>query len=340
VTRDIWSPTGHLLVGALTAGLLLQAGCGDTHVVDPPPTGPDSVALVPGESYWGMNRYIEYIAGDLPIILSASHGGDLEPTGIPDRTPARCGGSATTVTDRNTRELTLDLGAALRQRFDGYPHIVINHLHRRKLDANRDLEEAACGNAAVRQAWEDFHRFLEVARAAVVRDHGRGWFMDIHGHGHDIQRLELGYLLGRNDLNQGDEALASDDGYRRRSSIQTLAGYSGEGFPLVLRGESSLGALYAARGFPAVPSPTDPAPGEDPYFTGGYNTVRYGCADSADRFGGVPGGPLCGVQVEANFSGVRDTVENRARFAAATAAVLEAYLATHWAIDLVPAPAR
>ena len=44
------------------------------------------------------------------------------------------------------------------------------------------------------------------------------------------------------------------------------------------------------------------------------------------------------MQIEANFAGVRDTEASRARFAAATAEVLERYLETHWALELVPAP--
>ncbi len=44
-------------------------------------------------------EYIEYIAGDLPIILSAPHGGDMVPEEIPDRT------QGTTVRDSRTEEL-------------------------------------------------------------------------------------------------------------------------------------------------------------------------------------------------------------------------------------------
>jgi hypothetical protein len=40
--------------------------------------------------------------------------------------------------------------------------------------------------------------------------------------------------------------------------------------------------------------------------------------------------------VEANFDGVRDTDENRAAFAAATAAILETFLAAIWAGAAVP----
>jgi hypothetical protein len=338
-----WAWTGRVLAGIVATPVLAAVvACSGSEVPLGPLPGdtaapPDSVVYLPGVSYWGTAGFIEYIAGDLPLILSASHGGDLEPAGIPNRTAGRCGGAATTVTDRNTRELTLAMRDALRDRFEGYPHVVINHLHRVKLDANREVGEAACGDAAAIRAWNEFHHFLEIARVAVIERHGRGWFMDIHGHGHAIQRLELGYLLGRTDLNRSDAELAENDAYRRASSIQTMAGFADRSFPDLLRGELSLGTLYADQGFPTVPSLADPAPGQDPYFTGGYNTVRYGCGDGADRHGGDPAGPLCGVQVEANFRGVRDTRENRERFAVATALIVGLYLALHWDLEVAPA---
>src|SRR6185503_10349115 len=57
-----------------------------------------------------------------------------------------CGGSATTTTDLNTIDLVRAMQSRHFARFGTYPHIIINHLARRKLDANRTAEEAACGS--------------------------------------------------------------------------------------------------------------------------------------------------------------------------------------------------
>src|SRR4051812_22749819 len=54
---------------------------------------------LPGQSYFGRNKYIEYIAGDLPVILSAPHGGRERPEELPDRE------SGTFAFDTNTQEL-------------------------------------------------------------------------------------------------------------------------------------------------------------------------------------------------------------------------------------------
>ena len=54
-----------------------------------------------GNIYYGRNKYVEFHPGSLPIIVSAPHGGDMVPMEIPDRT------YGTTVTDSNTKEITL-----------------------------------------------------------------------------------------------------------------------------------------------------------------------------------------------------------------------------------------
>jgi hypothetical protein len=35
---------------------------------------------------YGSNNYVEYQVGNLPVVIAVSHGGNLEPTSIPDRT--------------------------------------------------------------------------------------------------------------------------------------------------------------------------------------------------------------------------------------------------------------
>jgi hypothetical protein len=200
-------------------------------------------------------------------------------------------------------------------------------LHRAKLDANRDLSEGAQGDAEAEIAWQEFHRFIDDAKNAVGRRYDSGFYLDIHGHGHAIQRLELGYLLDREQLRQPDDSLDHHPTYESSSSIRTLSTRSPLSFAELLRGPTSLGALFEQEGFPAVPSDATPHPGDDVYFDGGYNTARHGCRDR---------GVICAVQIEANRVGVRDTEENRARFAAALARVVERYLEVHYGIDITP----
>jgi hypothetical protein len=291
-------------------------------------TPPQSDTYLPGTSYFGRGQYIEYMAGSLPIILTAPHGGHLLPTEIPDRTDAACGGTATTVTDTNTRELVLAMRDSLYVRFGRYPHVIINHLSRRKLDPNRSLPEAACGDAEAVMAWGEFQAFVDSAKRAVTRRSGKGWYMDMHGHGHAIARLELGYLLSGSALDRTDAQLDSNPAYEDTSSIRAISKGSPLTFAQLLRGATSLGALYEQQGFPAVPGPAATGPQGAAYFDGGYNTARHGCGIEAGA------SAVCGVQIESNFTGVRDTPLSRARFAGATATVLSTYLKQHWALDL------
>ena len=272
-------------------------------------------------SYFGRNQYIEYIPGELPIILSAPHGGSLRPDEIPDR------GYGTTVTDLNTGELARAVDSALVRLTGKHAHVVIVRLHRVKLDANRDIAEGAQGDAEAEIAWQEFQRFLTDSKSAVTQHFTGGFYIDLHGHGHAVQRLELGYLLTGEDLGLPDDSLDSRSAFEVSSSIRTLSARSPLSFSELLRGPSSLGALLQAEGYPAVPSDATPDPGDDEYFSGGFNTGLHGC-----RAGGV----ICGVQIESNRVGVRDTEENRARFAAALARVIERYLDVHYGLDITP----
>ena len=327
-----------MLVGAI--------GCGG--VTDPPSSGAraserPSLAIpsgpyTPGQSYFGRNNYIEYVAGNAPVIYSAPHGGPLTPSEIPDRTASRCGGEATTTTDLNTIELVRAMRARHFARFGTYPHIIINHLARRKLDANRTPLEAACGDAEALIALGEWHDFIDVAKAAVLQASDRGWYMDMHGHGHSIQRLELGYLLTGAQLDLSNASLDANAAYEDTASMRTISESSPLSFSALLRGPSSLGTLYANNGFPSVPSSSTPGPSGNSYFSGGDNTRRHACGAEANAFGGTTAGNICGVQIEANYTGVRDNATNRDRFGDATAIVLEQYLASHWSLSLGSGP--
>lgn len=268
---------------------------------------------VAGTAYFGRNDYVEYIAGDLPLIISAPHGGTLTPTELPDR----IGTSITTVRDTWTEELARTIGNVFQTRSGGRPHLIIMRLRRSKIDANREVVEAAQGHALAERAWAEWHLLIEAAKQQVIARHGTGFYMDVHGHGHEIPRLELGYLLSRTSLALSDAALDSPT-YENQSSIRTLSEASPASFPELLRGARSLGALFEAEGFPAVPSPASPNAGTAAYFDGGYNTARH-----ASR----AGGPISGVQLESHFVGVRDTQANRELFATALVRVWQRFRA-------------
>ncbi len=274
---------------------------------------------IPGDTYFGDENYIEYKAGNLPIIISAAHGGGLEPSTIPDRNCTGC----VYVKDAFTEELIRNMYDAIVDVFDCYPHVIINRLHRKKLDANRDIDEAADGNPIAENAWEEFQNFIELAKDSVEASYGKGLYIDLHGHGHDIQRLELGYRITKSALQEDDEMINMPANVNL-ASIKNLVVDNLMGLNLadLLRGQYSFGQMYEQKNYPAVPSFNDPYPeNPDPYFRGGYNTERHGSRND---------GAIDAIQIECNREGVRNTNAERQAFAEATAMVLKDYLETHY----------
>lgn len=274
----------------------------------------------------GVGEYIEYLPGTLPIVIAAPHGGTLRPDGIPNRTFGRV------AQDSYTQELARAIREELFKTYGGHPHVIICRLHRMKVDCNRELDEAAQGDAVASRAWHEFQGFIGDAKNAVMKRHGYGLFIDLHGHRHPEARVELGYLLGREILQRPDAELETDERAKKAISLRDLVSRSTASFTELLRGGSSLGGMLEARGFPSVPSPAFPAPlGEEEYFSGGYNTQVHGSAN---------GGGISGLQIECPFKGVRDREENRKKFAAALSDALGEWWLAHFSKKLEAVPAR
>jgi len=276
-------------------------------------------SFVPGTTYYGRKNYITYHAGNSPLIFSAPHGGNVSPSVIPDRT---CN-SPVLVADANTADLAMRIDSACMIVFGCHPHIVICNMSRKKVDCNRNEADGTCGNSEADIAWQDFHSYLDTAVQAVIADYGKGFYIDLHGHGHPIQRLEMGYLIHNNQLALADSVLnkAADT---IRFGMHHLWSINQPSLSLtqLLRGPDAIGTQLAQRGYPAVPSQQDPYPlPGDPYFDGGYNTDRYGSAN---------GGAIDGFQIEHNLTGVRDTYHNRAVYADTLIQVMKTFLLKYY----------
>lgn len=277
-----------------------------------------SQAITPGISIVDATGYVEYLPGNLPVILSAPHGGYEEPASIPDRECEAC----VKTRDSFTQELAREMAQVFFERTGCYPHVIINRLHRKKFDANRAMGEAADGNSTVEQAWQAYHEFIDSAKAQIVADYGRGIFLDLHGHAHPIQRIELGYLLSKAELQLSNTELNSAT-YVAQSSIQTLVEDNLQTFThaQLLRDNFSLGSLLSAKGLPTVPSAVDPFPvGGDPYFSGGYNTLRHGALN---------GGNIDGIQIECNQD-IRFDAALRGRLADSLTQSINEYIDLHY----------
>jgi N-formylglutamate amidohydrolase len=193
--------------------------------------------------------WVDVQQGTMALVLSAPHGGVEKPAQFADRV------EGVLKRDTGTREVALGLADAIELRTGFRPFVVTSRLHRVKLDPNRPLEEAAQGDAAAEAAWADYHRALEQCTAAAMElGDGHALLLDLHGHAHEDDWIELGYGVKASRLARPDAQLADADW---------------------IRGPHSLGARMTDVGLRAVPSPAIPDPGGRKYFSGGYITRRY-----------------------------------------------------------------
>jgi len=297
----------------LTLMVLMVAGTGAASVdVDGTPIGKPRTSA---------HGWIEYIPGDAPLILAAPHGGALRPAELRDRR------EGVLLRDSRTKELALELADAFHERTGLRPHVVICHLHRSKLDANRDQGEACQGDPNALEAWHAWHAFLAEAKSAVERQHGTGLFVDVHGQAHPEGWIEWGYALTPEALSQPDEHFHAES-LPERSSVHALASRQGGKLGPLLRGTFSLGGLTESLGYPSVPGPQHLHPADGHYFQGGYNTQRHGSRRA---------GPIDAVQLEVPRK-LRSETSRRQRFASDAAECLSSFL-EHW-YELEPWPKR
>ncbi|CAI2180497.1 14155_t:CDS:2 [Funneliformis geosporum] len=243
---------------------------------------PDGTSYLTTETpSYGYKNYSEFIPGGLPLILSISHGGHLFPKEIPDRKKMIPG--MVKSNDINTQEIGHLLSQRITKKFNGRkPYMVINHLGRSKIDVNRPLKEGIEIQMSNETdiVWNDYHNFMKRAVDEVELRFERGLLIDIHGHGHSENYIELGYavsleslLISTNELNTNNEIVSG-------SSIRALCArkHNELSFSEILRGEfTSLGGKLQDLGYDTIPSHVHkyPLPIER-YFHGGYSVQRYG----------------------------------------------------------------
>ena len=276
-----------------------------------------------GQTYQGRNGYTSYYPGNIPLILSIPHGGDITPSEISNRT------YGVTVTDSNTVELGIAIRNYFYANYNIRPYVIINNLKRTKLDANRDRVEAAQGNIYAERAFDEFHFYIENAREDIISKFGTGVLFDIHGHGinpdgfNDL-RTWIGYLLTSDELDNSNDYIDQNISIND-VSIYSLLNSSGQSLSDLLSGPSSLGALFEENNYGALPSPESRSPEGMRYFSGGYNTFRYGTNRNFN---------FSSIQLEFPFQGLRDTQQSRNLFAATFVELVQEYYLIHLNIDL------
>jgi N-formylglutamate amidohydrolase len=202
-------------------------------------------------------------SGDLPIILSAPHGGR---DAIPN-VPERLGEGVDRFnprSDSNTDILTERLAEAIEKKLGKRPYVVIARFHREYADANRRSRDAYESDDA-KVVYESYHQAIAQARSQVIERWGRGILFDIHGQAVEPKAILRGTQNGK-------------------TTTHLVSRFGRE----ALIGESSLFGQLASQGFSVIPT-VGSEDRERVGYDGGYTVIAHGSG---------PGGTLDAIQLE------------------------------------------
>jgi N-formylglutamate amidohydrolase len=211
-----------------------------------------TVAIDAEEKAFAPADFISVQQGDLPIILSAPHGGVLAIPGVPERVGEGLKKGAAgffAARDVNTEELAAAIARAIETRLGRKPYFVIARFHRKYIDPNRP-PEIAVEHPRAREVYDLYRGTLEKFCDDVQTRFSRGLLIDVHGQGSAPDTVFRGTHDGATDA-----MLVKLFGEKVHAGPQSLAG------------------LLNARGIRMKPSDTS---AETSGFTGGHIVQTYG----------------------------------------------------------------
>lgn len=229
------------------ASICLMVGCAAKH-----PT--TQQASLQSESL------VAFAAGDMPIVISAPHGGAEKVPDVPPRKgdgQSRSPGKFVTGTDGNTDLFAIALRDAIERKTGHRPYLAIAKFKRVYIDANRP-PELAYEVPAAKPYYDAYHSHLRDHVRAVRNQFGRGLLIDVHGQASKANTVFRG----------------TKDGMTVAALIKTF-GIEAH------NGPKSLMGLMNAHGMTVKPLNGEKETGG---FTGGYIVQHYGSqnADGID----------------------------------------------------------
>ena len=196
-----------------------------------------------------------YQRGDLPIILTAPHGGVKRIPDIPNRTGEGVA-MFVTVLDDGTLELAQEVSDALFALLGARPYLVVADFTRKQIDANRsrDGRERGVEVVAARPYYDFYHGKIREYIDAVKKQFGqRAILVDIHGQGVDAKTV-----------------------YRGTQNRQTVRALLARNAEASLTGPNSILGVLEQKGNIIFPRNNDLLTPEHRIFAGGYTVRHYG----------------------------------------------------------------
>lgn len=232
-----------------------------------------------------VHPLVEVETGDLPILLTAPHGGTQKVDGAPartgenqaDRIGAKKGFSI--AFDANTDKLAHAVSDVLYKSTGHRPYLVVARFSRKYIDANRPAEQAYETDAA-KATYDAYHGAIQTAKDAIVKKWGVGLLLDLHGQGSSREKV-----------------------FRGTANLATVNHLVGTWGRDALTGKDGLLGILEKQGWKLSPTNADTNGKENPALNGGW-TVRH--------YGSLASGTFDAVQLELGASYRRENLQKSA----------------------------
>ncbi|HEY3781979.1 MAG TPA: hypothetical protein VGL56_12915 [Fimbriimonadaceae bacterium] len=235
-----------------------------------------------------QDNLIQTQTGDIPIILSAPHGGRTPIPGMPER-QGNGVSKFVAVRDERTDELAELTSKDIERDIHKRPYMVAANFERKYVDPNRPANEAY-ESPQGKPYYDAYQQALTRAKQDVQKRFGAGLLLDLHG-----QKAEMDSIFRGTDNGLSIRHLQASKGPQGLDGPQTIVG------------------LLAAEGYPIIPPPGSTA--KEGKFDGGYIVQTYGSAN---------GGTVDAIQLE--FGTHLRSKANIEKTAQALASAIEGYL--------------
>ncbi|CAF1295341.1 unnamed protein product [Rotaria sp. Silwood1] len=265
------------------------------------------------------SSYEFYPDGNMNLIISAPHGGNVKPTDVPDRSSGGCGRKPnstafyctwnyndTCVENANpcdlgatrdvlTDEFAQNIANELYKTWGYKPFVVLGVWSRGKVEFNRPIIEGTLQQPESVASFQGYHSFISQTVDQIKQQFGTGLLIDLHGNAYNYTMA--GYLLKSKHLSVNDLNTLTVN-----SSIEPICGSDRNE---CIRGLSSFGTKLEQKGLGVVyPSFANPKPGNLTYFEGGYITSNYISKINAIQ-----------IELPAAISSTRNRTDNAKKYA-------------------------
>mgnify|MGYP002881393748 CR=1 FL=1 len=190
---------------------------------------------------------IEVLPGDLPLVFSLAHDGDLGLPGVLPRRNNSRDPHFSTRSARHTREIALKVALTVKTHVGKKPWLVINRLARRYVDMDR-TPRTAFEHTRAAEVYNGYHRTLKATIAQVKNLFGTGLLLNLYDQEIFPADICIGSLQSRSITGLKDKHTASVmDGEYSLGQQLARAGYTLPSFTTrVDRGQGLIQDLPAA----------------------------------------------------------------------------------------------